>query len=138
MDAFEDRLVLQKRIYLLQAFGIFLGYKFVWYIHGPYSPELTRNGYNLVPIFKKIPKIDFANKKVKKRFNQYIDFLGDRHSNADWLEQLSCTHFLKALHPEASREKIIQLVLDHEEHFTRKQCENAYDYFVEYGFYISD
>lgn len=132
MDSFEDRLVLQKRIYLLQVFGIYLGYKFAWYIHGPYSPNLTRDGFKLVAISNLIPKVKFAKKNIEKKFNNYLSFLGNRHNDGDWLEQLSCTHFLKALYPEAQRDEIIQMVLDHEYHFTRKQCEEAYDYLVEH------
>ena len=36
MDRFNDRLKLQKIIYLLQAFDVYLGYNFGWYLRGPY------------------------------------------------------------------------------------------------------
>jgi uncharacterized protein YwgA len=47
-SSFNDRLIFQKTIYLLQAFGLYLGYYFSWYIHGPYSTTLTRDGFALI------------------------------------------------------------------------------------------
>lgn len=45
IDAFDDRLILQKAVYLAQAIGVNLGYYYQWYIHGPYSPTLTQDEY---------------------------------------------------------------------------------------------
>ncbi len=42
---FEDRLILQKAVYLAQAAGVNLGYYYHWYLYGPYSPSLTRDEY---------------------------------------------------------------------------------------------
>lgn len=43
MKEYENRLRLQKIVYLLQTAGLKLGdYQFYWYIRGPYSPALTK------------------------------------------------------------------------------------------------
>ncbi len=34
--AFTQRLFIQKGIYLTQLTGLDLGYRFLWFIHGPY------------------------------------------------------------------------------------------------------
>ena len=39
--SFEDRVKLQKVVYIAQHLGLNLGYKFVWHVHGPYSRELA-------------------------------------------------------------------------------------------------
>ena len=44
-DTTEDRLKLQKTIYLLQANGLQLGYGFSWYRYGPYSQDLVQDAY---------------------------------------------------------------------------------------------
>jgi len=44
---FQDRLILQKAVYLSQAAGLGLGYHFQWYLRGPYSPALTRDAYSV-------------------------------------------------------------------------------------------
>lgn len=43
VSEFDSRLVLQKAVYLLQQAGVHLGYRFRWYLRGPYSPDLTED-----------------------------------------------------------------------------------------------
>jgi uncharacterized protein YwgA len=47
IDRFTDRLVLQKVVYLVQAAGAQLGYQFHWYLRGPYSSLLARDGFGI-------------------------------------------------------------------------------------------
>ena len=133
MSTFEGRLILQKTVYLLQSHGLYLGYKFSWYVHGPYCPALTREAFELLPISDRLPHVDFSKRQAEKRFGEFLSFLEDKKYNADWLEQLACTHFLRALNPRAKKEEIINIVLNHEPHFTRRQCEQAWDRLVKNG-----
>ena len=128
ISTFKGRLVLQKTIYLLQSFGFYFGYKFSWYIHGPYSPDLTRDAFRLQPIYAEVPEVKFSDPKIEKCLNEFKRFIGGKENDADWLEQLACAHFLKALNPKADRDTIVKAVLDHEHHFRRKECEEAWDY----------
>jgi len=45
MSSFDERLALQKTIYLAQQMGVPLGYQFSWYLRGPYSRELTSDAF---------------------------------------------------------------------------------------------
>ncbi len=47
LGTFDDRMALQKVIYLCQAAGVHLGYDYNWYLRGPYSPDLTRDAFAL-------------------------------------------------------------------------------------------
>jgi uncharacterized protein YwgA len=47
LDSFDDRMALQKTIYLCQQAGVHLGYRYNWYLRGPYSPDLTRDAFEL-------------------------------------------------------------------------------------------
>lgn len=47
IDSVADRKRLQKAVYLGQLSGVDLGYRFSWYVMGPYSPPLTRDYYEL-------------------------------------------------------------------------------------------
>lgn len=47
MDTFQDRLILQKAIYLVQSVGINLGYHYSWYLKGPYSTSLAADGFSI-------------------------------------------------------------------------------------------
>lgn len=44
----DDRMEVQKAVYLAQKAGVSLGYSYGWYVRGPYSPSLTRDYYDLV------------------------------------------------------------------------------------------
>ncbi|WP_052071675.1 hypothetical protein [Sphingopyxis sp. MWB1] len=44
----DQRMEVQKAVYLAQAAGVPLGYTYGWYIKGPYSPSLTRDYYSLL------------------------------------------------------------------------------------------
>jgi hypothetical protein len=45
VESFDDRLVLQKAIYLAQAAGVKLGYYYRWYLRGPYCPAVAEDGF---------------------------------------------------------------------------------------------
>lgn len=54
LNDFDDRLILQKRIYLLQFFGFPLDYRYNWYVRGPYCPQLTEEAYQASGCFSEI------------------------------------------------------------------------------------
>ena len=49
LDTINDRILLQKKVFLAQDIGLPLGYGYSWYIHGPYSPDLTSVAYQVIP-----------------------------------------------------------------------------------------
>lgn len=48
VSSFDERLILQKAAYLIQSAGIRLGYRFRWYLRGPYSPDMTADAFSIV------------------------------------------------------------------------------------------
>ena len=56
INNFQDRLILQKAIYLTQAVGVDLGYYYHWYLHGPYCSALTSDAFAVVADFS--PEFD--------------------------------------------------------------------------------
>jgi uncharacterized protein YwgA len=51
---FDNRIKLQKLIYILQSEGVDFSYVFTWYIYGPYSSHLTCDGYRISDVGKNI------------------------------------------------------------------------------------
>ena len=45
VEGFDDRLILQKAIYLAQAAGVNFGYHYRWYLRGPYCPAVADDGF---------------------------------------------------------------------------------------------
>ncbi len=67
----EDRIKLQKTIYLLQSCGFNLGYGFSWYKYGPYSQELADESYAALSAQKvfyedKAKDLDFSQNTKNK------------------------------------------------------------------------
>ena len=98
MNNQNDRLRLQKFIYLLQAHDIYLGYDYSWYLRGPYCTTLAKRGIVLEQIHESIPtnaKSCFADPVIQKRFNAFKKFIKGRESDDDYLEITSSLHVLK-------------------------------------------
>ena len=65
LETIQDRILLQKKVYLFQDLGVSLGYGYSWYVHGPYSPDLATVAYQIIPegsdsLRDKTIKQDFA------------------------------------------------------------------------------
>jgi uncharacterized protein YwgA len=90
---------MQKAIYLAQAKGVNLGYYYHWYLHGPYSPSLTRDEFAISMDIatgldeSKGWKLDDASSQQLKKL-QGIFTEPKRDVLAKKLELLASVHFL--------------------------------------------
>lgn len=83
-DSFDDRLVLQKVVYLMQRKGFQIGYSYRWYLRGPYSSELTKDAFAVVDW----PEIA-TGRVLTGPANEFIDKIVEPPegiSEVDWLE----------------------------------------------------
>jgi uncharacterized protein YwgA len=112
-DEFNNRIIYQKIVYLLQYLGISLGYRFNWYIRGPYSPLLTRTLYILSdnPILqqsgkeKELKNID----EIKRRIAELQKVVEHHHNDAIFLEILASLAYIKRSNPKRNtRDNIIE------------------------------
>ena len=103
MDGLPNRIILQKTIYLTQILGIDFRFRFNWYIHGPYSPDLTVCAFELNEDkdaqneFKGLPiRVD-----VRKRIEILKEWIAAKPTDLDipsWLELISSVHYVKHIH----------------------------------------
>jgi uncharacterized protein YwgA len=99
ITTFEDRLIMQKAVYLVQAAGVNLGYFYHWYLHGPYSSSLTKDEFAIAMGISadldesKGWKLDDAS---SKRLNRIRSLFSEtkRDKLAKKLELLASVHFL--------------------------------------------
>jgi len=101
VSTFDDRLILQKTVYLLQAAGIQLGYRFRWYLKGPYSPDMTANAFGIVNEGEsgvaelKGWKLDEPSAQIAQRLQPLLHLAGGSASDqARRLELLASALFL--------------------------------------------
>ena len=52
----DERLLLQKGVYLLQEAGVHLGYRYRWYLRGPYSTGLANDVFFLASQTQSVKK----------------------------------------------------------------------------------
>ena len=123
LNDFEDRLRLQKFIYLLQAHDIYLGYDYSWYLRGPYCTTLAEREFELETIYEDVPETTakFAYSYIQRRFEKFKKFIDGKENDIDFLEIAASLHLF--LMRGNSEEKAIEKVIcDKNTDFTHKQC----------------
>ncbi len=129
---FDDRLILQKAIYLAKAAGHDCGHFFRWYLRGPYSPELTRD------LFSIKAEIDAGSDETKGWTLEQaaLDRLAhvrplipnvDSSSKARRLELLASVHFLveRRQISRADAGALRELLAKYDKDFTENDIKDA-------------
>ncbi|NSW84409.1 MAG: hypothetical protein HPY90_14310 [Syntrophothermus sp.] len=101
MASFRERLKYQKMVYLMQLFGIDLGYRFEWYLRGPYCTELTVDGFEIDKhrdeIEEYVKDYELSN-EAREKLARFRDMISqppaDGLSQESWLELLASVHYL--------------------------------------------
>jgi uncharacterized protein YwgA len=120
--SFDARKRFQKAIYLGQVAGVDLGYRYGWYIKGPYSTELTRDYYAMAEAVaggEQIPgnqqlrdDIRVKLRRVRAQFEVPEEV---SLSKADWMELLASWHYLLKV-TRLDVEKARRMVQDRKAH----------------------
>lgn len=129
---FSSRKILQKKIYLLQLTGIDLGYRYNWYLYGPYCPALTSDTFSLRDEIKYDQEFDDyqLNSKTMDRLGilAKIIYLPDNPTTnePEWLELLASLHYLKhiAYWPSKNNpqfEEVFEKLTESKPHFADRE-----------------
>jgi hypothetical protein len=100
VKTFTDRLFLQKSIYLFQALGIDLRFRFALYDYGPYSDHLTLIACDIdndVELQDKADRLTIKE-EVKSKIDVLKQMLAEKPydlNNYHWFEFLSSIHYVK-------------------------------------------
>ena len=101
IETLDQRVTFQKAVYLAQAVGVPLRYKYSWYIRGPYSRDLTRDYYALQEYPDNMTG-DAIRQEMREPFASALRRLKSRMDSpevvpldqTEWLELLSSVHYL--------------------------------------------
>lgn len=113
IEKMEDRIAMQKAIYLAQVSGADLGYRFNWYVRGPYCPDLARDYYAAMESPDGYASLTAAQclKDLVAKAKEAIDKKPEDTSLAAWLEAIASLDFLLRIRrvPEAQlRERFVR------------------------------
>lgn len=143
-ESFADRLVAQKKMYLLQALGSDLGYQYNWYLHGPYSPTLT--GY----VYANLDWINDSSDELKQynlseNTRNHIQRVNDLEqkrivtglTQSDWYELLASLHYIS--HNRKSwdvrkKEDVFQKLQKYKPKYSEEECKLAFSILEKEGF----
>ena len=140
IDGFQDRLILQKAVYLAQAAGIHLGYYYHWYLYGPYCPSLTRDAYSITgEISQGVDesqawKLDDGSLSRLHRLQDII-VRNTRRDESRHLELLAAVHFLinrKQVNGEDTKE-ITDTLKRFGKDFSEEEVKEALGELINYG-----
>ena len=143
-DNFNDRLIAQKKIYLLQVLGIDLGYHYNWYLHGPYSPSLTNYMYANWDWMQESDEI-LSPYKLSARANdsvQRVNKLAQQSEQADlgeaaWYELLASLHYIyqnsKSWAVQGINE-VFEKLRQYKPQYSEEQCYEAFNVLLQEGF----
>src|SRR5262249_28832829 len=101
LSTFDKRLLIQKKTYLAQLTGFDLRYRFAWYVHGPYSRQLT---YDIFRLKEEVDEgdRDYETTPLSPLAGQLLatarTFWDNRPAHvteSDWLELLASLHYVR-------------------------------------------
>ncbi len=100
IEELEERVFVQKAIYLLQVLGIDLRFRFSWYLRGPYSTDLTQSVYEIAGIADLSEKTENYTIRPEvmpaiDRLHKLVEAMPKKLDKPEWLELLSSIHYLK-------------------------------------------
>lgn len=133
MNTFADRKKVQKLVYLLdKVFDMNFNFLYSWYLHGPYSPEVTRRVFDVIEgreVVRSDPK--FLSKEDMRKIDRLKLFLGTDINSNDNLELLASLHFVmnRAKDSGLTLEEAIDFLKTKKPYFTDEEIQKAIDRF---------
>lgn len=131
IETFEDRMRLQKLVYLAKHFGIDLEYNFTLYIRGPYSSELADDYYKIDREYDgEIPEI-LDELITEEKVDTFIEFVKDK--DTEELELIATLlmvlerhkPFLDSLPEEEREDLVVKTIQDIKPYFTKDKILEA-------------
>lgn len=141
-DSLDDRLICQKKMYLLQSLGTDLGYKFDWYVRGPYSPSLTNYVYNNLDVlssndFEKYKLSESAEKNVSV-VNSLVGYKKADLGEVSWYELLASLLYIiknrESWKVDDNDLSLFSALVKFKPQYNNEQCEYALSVLKSNGF----
>lgn len=129
LDNFDDRLRLQKIVFLARMIGFNLGYSFDWYARGPYSPSLTKMLFSANEEGRLILESVTLQDSEEPIVQQLSEFLGEDVSDPRILELLASVWYFirRASYSKGERNDLVGKIIRRKPKYSREEVETAFD-----------
>ncbi len=133
-ESFDDRIICQKKIYLLQSLGTDLGYSYNWYLRGPYSPALANYVYSNAEL---LSSTNFDDYKISESVTENIKRVNDLEkqrptdlSLSSWYELLASLIYIEKNRDswkiKDDEDALFDALMKQKPQFDIEQCRNAF------------
>lgn len=126
VTTFENRLKLQKFFFLMKAWKLDLGYPFNLYLRGPYSPELTRDAFQISD-WNSIPQAKFESAELGEKFQKFLVFFKKHEDDVDFLEAASTLLWFREIYPRADHTTLTKEVIKVKNKFKESYVNSVID-----------
>jgi uncharacterized protein YwgA len=135
IESFDNRLIIQKAVYLAQAAGINLGYFYHWYLHGPYCPALTRDVYAIVSEEQSEISRWCLDQQSIDKLKQFSSIIPADDTKSRQLELMASVHFLIHHKQTTSSEpsELVSVLKRFNKDFSEPQVRKAMETLTSYG-----
>ncbi len=141
-ESFDDRLICQKKIYLLQSLGTNLGYTYNWYVRGPYSPALTTYIYANLDVLNSNDFSEYKLAEAAERNIQRVNHLESRKrsdfTTMSWYELLASLLFInnnkESWKIDEQPDTLFLTLIKHKPQYNEEQCKYGFNVLGEEGF----
>jgi len=137
VETINDRILLQKKIFLAQDIGLPLGYGYSWYTHGPYSTDLTAVAYQIIPEgFDSIEQNKFKDNyaEMVSKVNALECIISEKNirlNNVQWYELVaSIAYWYKR--GIKTQDDIVAKIQETKPQFSEDQTIAAYDSYISF------
>jgi uncharacterized protein YwgA len=129
MTTFAERKKVQKLLYLLdKVFGMHFDFSYSWYLHGPYSPEVTKLVFDVVEGRQSVdPNAAILSSEDNAKIERLRSFLGRDMDSNDKLELLVSLHFLIqcSRNSKSTQDDVIEFLKSKKPYFTDEEMTQA-------------
>lgn len=141
-ESFDERLVCQKKIYLLQSLGTNLGYMYNWYVRGPYSPALTTYIYANLDVLASNDFSDYKLAKMAEKNIQCVNNLEKKKrsdfNTASWYELLASLLYIhnnrESWRIDDQKSSLFSTLIKYKPQYNEGQCQYAFKILDDEGF----
>jgi len=110
VNNWNHRIIVQKLIYILQEqLGDNLGYRFNWYVRGPYCPRLADDFYNLENT-EKAPIVKYTDDEINQRYDKFAELMEKYQDNKDILELVASMIYLSPTKKISNKENLLEKI----------------------------
>lgn len=133
---------MSEKMYLLQSLGTDLGYKFDWYVRGPYSSSLTNYVYNNLDVlrsndFEKYKLSESAEKNVSV-VNSLVGYKKADLGEVSWYELLASLLYIiknrESWKVDDNNLSLFSTLVKFNPKYNNEQCEYALSVLKSNGF----